>query len=121
MHSYTVYPHKIPLLIVHLKDNFRSPFACHYVRLIRMTNQIEREWTALKGNLAIGKYWLAIFSLAIFSLAIFSLAFLLTTFHLPEIFPFQKIYFMAPSVRSKRLVMNDFKIVFALPMRIVFC
>ncbi|MFN9940188.1 MAG: hypothetical protein ACK56I_12020, partial [bacterium] len=61
-------------------------------------------------------YWLAEFSLAIFSLAMFSLAFLLATFHLPEIFPFQKIYFMAPSVRSKRLDVNGFWIVFALSM-----
>ncbi len=37
----------------------------------------------------------------------FSLAFLLATFHLPEIFPFQKIYFLAPHVKSKRLDMND--------------
>jgi hypothetical protein len=81
-----------------------------------MTNQIEREWAAWKGNLAIGKYWLAEFSLAIFSLAMFSLAFLLATFLLPEIFRFQKIYFMAPSVKSKRLDMDDFKIIFALLM-----
>jgi hypothetical protein len=47
---------------------------------------------------------------------VFSRHFSLANFFLlPEIFPSQKIYFLAPSVQSKRLYMNDFKIVFALP------
>jgi hypothetical protein len=48
---------------------------------------------------------------------VFSRHFSLANFFLlPEIFPSQKIYFLAPSVQSKRLYMNDFRIGFALPM-----
>jgi hypothetical protein len=58
-----------------------------------------------------------VFSRHIFSRHVFSSLFtVLATFHLPEIFHIQKIYFLAPTAKSKRLDVNDFWIVFALPM-----